>query len=142
MSGLRRALTERQASTDPGSDDPRLMGRTYAIPFDDVWMASVALAQEMRGWTMMLANDEMGRIGALSRSFPMKKETEVIIDIGLDENAQTRVDMAATSRGERGDFGRCRRLIGRFTARLDRKLGAQPGQILDPSRLPTFVERA
>lgn len=142
MNAVVRGLTEKQAATAPDSEDRRLTGRTYAIPFEDVWRASVELAGELRGWTLIIANDRAGRIDALARTFFRKTETEVVVSIGLDENAQTRVDLSAKTRTERRDFGRSRRLIGDFVRRLDRKLGASPGQILDPALLPRLQESA
>ena len=38
------ALREDRAVTDPASPDSRLVGRTYAIPFEQVWNAAAALA--------------------------------------------------------------------------------------------------
>lgn len=141
MSRIVRGLTEHEARTDPASEDARLLGRTYAIPFETVWQASTSLAnRRIRGWTLMNANDKTGRIDALTRTLFRKTETEVVVTIGLDENAQTRVDLAAKTRTERGDFGLSRRLIGRFLERLDRELDAGPGQILDPTGLPRFQE--
>lgn len=142
MNAVVRGLTEKEAATAPDSEDRRLLGRTYAIPFEDVWQAATALSRDLRGWTMVIANDRTGRIDALARTVFRKTETEVVISIGLDENGQTRVDLAAVTRTERRDFGRCRRLIGLFLRRLDRKLRARPGQILDPARLPRFQESA
>lgn len=135
-------LTEKRASTAPDSEDRRLLGRTYAITFEEVWQAATALSRNIRGWTLVIANDRSGRIDALARSFVRKTETEVVIEIGLDENAQTRVDLSAVTRTEIRDFGRSRRLIGLFLRKLDRKLEARPDQILDPARLPRHRESA
>ena len=71
--------------------------------------------------------------------FPFKA-ADVRIEIGLDENAQTRVDVTSQSRTERGDLGRSRRAIGRFLHRLDEDLDATPGQILDASGGPAWLQ--
>lgn len=143
MSAIVRALTEKEAATAPDHEDERLRGRTYSIRFEDVWQASiVVIRKQLRGWTLVLDDDRAGRINALATSMLRGLETEVIVSVGLDENGQTRVDLTAESRTERRDWGRSRRLIGRFTQKLDRQLGASPGQILDPASLPHFQESA
>ena len=143
MSTLVNALTEKEAATAPDSEDLRLRGRTYTIPFDPVWEASIAVIRnKLRGWVVVLDDDRAGRITALSTSFFRRLETEVIVKIGLDENGQTRVDVRAVSRTERRDWGRSRRLIGAFIGKLDRELGVVPSQILDPALLPHLQESA
>lgn len=138
-----RGLTEKEAATSPEADDDRLRGRTYSIPFDTVWEASIAVIRKRsRRWTLVLDDDRAGRIDALSTSLFRGLETEVVIRIGLDENGQTRVDATSRSRTDIRDYGRCRRLIGRFMRKLDRELGASPGQILDPALLPHLQESA
>ena len=138
---LVRGLTEKSAETSPDAEDPRLRGRTYTIPFDDVWEASLAVIRHRLGrWTVVLDDDRAGRIDALATSALRGLETEVVVRLGLDENGQTRVDLRATSRTDVRDFGRCRRLIGRFTHRLDRQLDPRPDQILDPMTMPRFQQ--
>lgn len=134
MSGVQRGLTHR-AQTHPASPDPGLRGRTYAIPFEDVWQGSLALANGgLMGWSVVRADDQAGIIEALSRSLALRQIDEVRIEIGLDQNAQTRVDLWSASRGVRTDWGRNRRRVGSFLRKLDRQLDASPGQILDPTQ--------
>ncbi|MEM7417672.1 MAG: hypothetical protein AAF389_19445 [Gemmatimonadota bacterium] len=133
MKAILDGLTHNQAFTSPEADDPRLRGRTYAIPFETVWQGSVGLGGGgLHGWSIESADDQQGIIQAAVRARLLAPEVVVRIDIGLDENAQTRVDLSATARTERGDFGRSRRLVRSFLERLDRKLGADPSQILEP----------
>ena len=141
MKGIVRGLQENQAFTDVASADPGLVGRTYAIPFEAVWQASIGLGGGgLRGWSIASANDQTGVIKANVRAGMISPEVVVRVDIGLDRNAQTRVDLAATSRTERGDLGRSRRLVARFLKNLDRRLEARPNQIWDPAELPLFEE--
>jgi hypothetical protein len=143
LSRIARSLTEKDAETAPGAEDPRLRGRTYTIRFEDVWQAAITvIRRKLRGWVVVIDNDRMGRIDALATSLFRGVETEVVVMIGLDENGQTRVDLCATTRTETRDWGRSRRLIGRFTRKLDRELEAKPHQILDPALLPPFQESA
>lgn len=140
MKGVLKGFTENQASTDLHGEDPRLRGRTYAIPFEAVWQASNRLGGGgLRGWSIESADDQRGVISAHVSGGLISSEVTVRINIGLDANAQTRVDLAATSSTERGDFGRSGRLIARFMRRLDVKLQARPDQIWDP-REPTLFE--
>lgn len=137
---LLRGLTESRAATDPRSADRRLQGRTYAIPFDDVWRAALQLAGGgARGWSLHLADDQEGVIEATTKTLLFGIEGEVRIEIGLDENAQTRVDLMSYSLKHRADLGRNRRTIGRFLRRLDRQLQARPDQILDATRAPAWL---
>lgn len=141
MKGILRGLTENRATTDPSSDDERLRGRTYAIPFEDVWQGAKALASGgLKGWTLWVADDQAGVMEASTSSFLFLKAADVRIRIGLDENAQTRVDLTTASRTERGDFGRARRTTGAFLRRLDAVLQAGPAQILDASRTAAWAE--
>jgi len=122
-----RALTANVAETAPEAEDPRLRGRTYAIPFDAVWRAATDLAGSLRGWTVTGSDDCEGIIQAEARTLVMRFVDDVTIRIRLDENAQTRVDMRSASRKGVGDFGTNARRIGRFMRLLDRRLVERAG---------------
>jgi hypothetical protein len=140
LKDILRGLTESRAETDPTSTDHRLLGRTYAIPFEQVWQAAMKLASGgLRGWTLWVADDQEGVIEA-STNPPLVAAADVRVSIILDENAQTRVDLTSASRTERGDWGRSRRNIGRFIRRLDVLLEAAPAQILDATRTVAWPE--
>ncbi len=139
--GVFNGLTDTGASTDPASHDGRLLGRTYAIPFDRVWTAATRLAGgELRRWSISSADDLSGVISAGTRPRFFGHGDRVKIEIGLDENAQTRVDLSGSSRSERPDLGRNRRAIGRFLKQLDHALDAKPEQILDPTKAPAWLD--
>lgn len=141
MNPILRGLTEHRAVTDPTSEDRRLLGRTYAIPFESVWQASTRLAGGgIRGWALWVADDQSGLIEA-SANPVLGPSADVRITVGLDENAQTRVDLTSASRTTRGDLGRSRRNIGTFLKRLDKLLEARPDQILDATRTPAWLVR-
>ena len=93
------------AETDPWSDDPRLLGRTYAIPFDVVWRACLELVTNRGRWVLLHSNDLVGVIGVRCTTRSLKG---------------------------RHDFGTNTRRIGRFLLRLDKHLGAGRGTIIDP----------
>jgi len=140
LNALLRGLTENRAGTDPTSEDGRLTGRTYAIPFEDVWQAATRLAGGgLKGWSLWVADDREGFIEA-SANFLVGPAADVRVEIGLDHNAQTRVDLTSATRTERGDMGRSRRIIGLFLGRLDKMLDAGPGQILDATRMAAWLE--
>jgi hypothetical protein len=141
LDGILRGLTENRAETDPASPDRRLTGRTYAIPFEDVWQAAKRLASgELPGWSLWVADDQAGRIEASRSKLLFLPAADILVRIGLDDNAQTRVDVSSTSRTERGDLGRSRRTIGTFLRRLDDALDVRPGQILDPTRAQAWQD--
>jgi hypothetical protein len=143
LKGILSRIFENEARTDPEASDPRLRGRTYAIPFEDVWQASISLCGGgLRRWTLTGADDQSGVIEAATRSVILGIEDDVRVQIVLDYNAQTRVDMQAVSRVDRGDLGRTRRAIGRFFRRLDRRLKADPNQILATKRLGVGQEES
>ncbi len=143
MNGILRGLRENQAKSDAQAVDPRLRGRTYAIPFEDVWQASIGLCGGgLRRWAISSSDDRAGVIEVIARAALLGPDVDIRVLISLDHNAQTRVDLWAAARTERGDLGRTRRLVGRFLKRLDRGLKATPAQILDPALLPVFEDQS
>ena len=116
-----RALTTSVAETAQAHEDARLRGRTYAIPFEDVWNAAHAVATVgLRGWRVVTSDDEEGVINAEATTLLRRKVDDVVIRITLDENAQTRVDARSSARQGRGDWGRNARRLNRFFHALDR----------------------
>jgi hypothetical protein len=131
VSGL-ASLTGHRAETSPAASDPRLRGRTYAIAFEEVWTAAVALASRgLPRVTLRGADDRSGRIEAEGTSRILGRIDDISIRVGLDENAQTRVDMHSVAREPKTDLGRNRRRVAAFFRGLDAALDAAPHQILD-----------
>jgi hypothetical protein len=131
---LRAALRENQAHTHPEHPDMTLRGRTYAIPFAQVFAAAAEMASGgLRGWTRVMADEDLGILQAESQTLVLRFVDDVEIRISLDENAQTRVDMSSTSRVGRGDLGQNARRIREFFRVLEKRIGAGPGKILDPT---------
>jgi hypothetical protein len=121
--------------TTPGSVAP---GRTYAIPFDAVWKAALALADGgFEGWHLQGADDGRGVIRARREGALLRKEIEVHIGIGLDENAQTHVELEARPSG-RSDPRMGRRTMAMFMDRLDAALDAVGTPIGDAPCAPTW----
>ena len=123
------------AETAQAHEDPRLRGRTYAIPFEDVWNAAMALATVgLRRWRVVASDDEEGVIRAEATTFWRKRIDDVVIRVTLDENAQTRVDASSATR-EGSAWGRNERRLRRFFEALDKaviearrqRLGARKG---------------
>ena len=139
---LTQALATNRAQTDPSSDDPRLLGRTYAIPFDVVWHGCMKLVQERSRWSLVHADDLVGFIRVLCTTMVFRFEDDLEIRIVLDEHALTRVDARSCSRKNRADLGVHARRVGRFFERLDRALGAGPGKILDPRATARLMRQA
>ncbi|HIC64294.1 MAG TPA: DUF1499 domain-containing protein [Gemmatimonadetes bacterium] len=134
MKWILQGLSGNHAHTDVSATDPRLRGRTYAIPFDGVWKAALKVSnKQMRGWSVLYIDDQTGVIVAEALRLPWRDKDDVRISIGLDKNGQTRVDLRSTSRQGKRDWGRNHRRILSFLRLLDRELSARPDQILNQS---------
>lgn len=98
---IRRGLPRVDVRTAPTHEDGRLRGRTYPIPFEDVWQAALALSDgALKGWRVISSDDHDGIITAEAhRRWPAATD-RVILRIGLDRDAQTRVDAEAAAWGE------------------------------------------
>lgn len=122
---LKRAFTCIAAETSPEADDPRLRGRTYSIPFEEVWQAALALARSgLPGWRLRSADDLAGIINAEAKNRLLRSTDDVRIRISLDPNAQTRVDARSSRRHGRADLGTNARRLTRFFKALDTRVGA------------------
>ncbi|MCI0437350.1 MAG: DUF1499 domain-containing protein [Gemmatimonadetes bacterium] len=123
---LYRALTRHVAETSSHADDPRLRGRTYAVPFEEVWQAALTLTRNrLRGWRLRSADDLAGIINAVSKSRLLGSIHDVKIRVSLDKNAQTRIDARSASRTSRADLGANARRLVRFFRALDKMLEQQ-----------------
>jgi len=122
---MRKALGDGGAETRPDANDPRFRGRTYAIPFEDVWQAALALLEKV-GCALRLANDRDGIIIAEASAVFPRRIDDVTISVVLDKNAQTRVDMRSIARDGKSDLGANARRVTRFFELLDRRLAEQP----------------
>lgn len=120
-----RALTRNRARTSPVEADRRLRGITCAIPFERVWQSALALAKRRRGWRVLEADDVQGRIRAEARTL-LRFTHDVEIDVTLDGNGQTRLDLISASRVGKADFGKNARRIARFLRALRKELGKRP----------------
>jgi uncharacterized protein (DUF1499 family) len=114
-----RAFTRTGAETSPESDDPRLLGRTYAVPFETVWQAALRLAGGLPGWRIRSSDDLAGIINAEAKSRIRRRVSDVKIRISLDPNAQTRIDARSASREGRADLGANARRLHSFFRGLD-----------------------
>ncbi len=139
---LAKALTTNRAETDPSSDDPRLLGRTYAIPFEAVWRSCLSLVRERSGWRLLQSDDLVGFIRVRCTTRLFRQEGDLEIRIGLDEHGLTRVDLRSRSRTRRADLGVNARRVGRFSKKLDESLGAGQGKILDPRETARLTRQA
>lgn len=129
-------LTRNMAFTEPNAEDRRLRGRTYAIPFDDVWRASVSLvAQGLSRWELRHSDDQEGIIRGEVHGRLKRFDSLVTIRITLDMDAQTRVDALVAAREGRGDMGTSARRLRRFFSALDRELERVRGRTIESARL-------
>ena len=137
---LLRGLVRNRTETDPFAADRRLRGRTYAITFERVWTAAVALCGgALPRWSLLCANDQAGIIRAQALTRVFRRPHDIEIRIRLDENGQTRVDVASVLLNSGRDLGANARRIAAFLNGLDAQLGATGDQILDATRAPQFT---
>jgi hypothetical protein len=127
MGRLIRALTRNRAWTDPESPDRRLRGRTYAVPFAEVWRAALETARERPRWTVTEADARDGEIMVEARTTLWRFVDDVSIRVWLDETGATRVDLTSASRVGAADLGTNARRIARFLHALDRRLAPRAG---------------
>jgi hypothetical protein len=107
--------------------DARLRSRVHDIPFEDVWQAALALASgDLRGWTLISANDQQGIIRAEGRTFPFRAIDDVTIRVVLDDDARTWVDASSAARAPGRDFGRNGKRVAKFFAALEDLLVRRP----------------
>ncbi len=131
-----RGFTRNVAFTTPEAEDPRMRGRTYAIPFEEVWQASLHLVDGgLRRWELLEADDREGIVRGVAGSLLDRFSSAVTIRITLDFNAQTRVDALSAARTGRYDLGSNARKLRKFFRALDRTLGKALGQEIETLRV-------
>lgn len=123
MRSVVEGLTRNVAFTLPDSPDERLQGRTYAVPFEEVWQAaSRLLGGGIERWELRETDDEDGILRGVAVGRVDWLAGAVTVRITLDPDAQTRVDALSASRTARGDLGANARHLYRFFTALDREL--------------------
>jgi len=116
----RRAVVGNRTETRPDHDDPGLRSRTYAVPFDRVWRGALEIVASRMGWRLLHEDDLEGVIRVAAKTPVLRFTDDVEIRIGLDADAQTRVDVTSASRVGRIDLGTNARRVRRFLKHLDR----------------------
>ena len=71
-----------RAETDPGSDDPRLSGRTYAIPFEKVWRTCMKFVEGHGRWRLLQADDLAGFIRVRCTTMVFRFDTDDVHPCG------------------------------------------------------------
>lgn len=105
--------------TSPDHADARLTGRTYAIPFEDVWQGALRIIGSRKRWTLDSADDQEGVIVASVKAIHTRFDSSVRLRIGLDDDGQTRVDAATDMPRAFADMGLNARRIAGFLRALD-----------------------
>ncbi len=118
-----KALRTNSAQTHANSEDPRLKGRTYLVPFAQVWDEIVNMIEARSRWTLISADEASGSVRAEARTLVFRFVDDVQVKVKLDDNALTRVDMWSSSRVGNADLGTNARRIAGFFRELDRRLG-------------------
>jgi hypothetical protein len=98
-----------------------------------VWRAAVALSEGgLPGWRILAADASAGTIDAEATSPVLRRRSTVRIQVALDENAQTRVDLKVRAlTGRFPHLGRNARFVGTYLSALDSAAGANPRNILN-----------
>ena len=112
----RRELVDTRGATGPD-------GRTYAIPFADVWDAVAARVAAQRGWELVHADEERGLFTIVCRSRLRRSVDDLSIWVRLDEDGLTRLDVRAGSREGRQTPGANRKRVTELLQALDDALG-------------------
>ncbi|NJD09368.1 MAG: DUF1499 domain-containing protein [Gemmatimonadetes bacterium] len=108
--------------TGPDAADPRLRGRTYAIPFEDVWQGTLRLVRgKLRGWSLEFADDREGVVNARVATRLKWFHGVIEVRVGLDADAQTRVDASSATPDAFHDLGLSARRLRQFFQALDRE---------------------
>jgi hypothetical protein len=109
-------------TTSPQHADARLRGRTYSIPFEDVWQGALRMIREkLKGWSLDTADDTEGIINVDIRGIHSRLNGVLRVRIALDGNGQTRVDVRSSTPAAFTDFGVNARRVDRFFRGLDRE---------------------
>lgn len=111
-----------QARTRLDHPDPGLRGRVYPIPFPEVWGAVGSEASTRPGWSITGTDPRAGTLRAEVRTRKLKHTHDVRVEMSLDENGFTRVDVESSSRKGFADLGANARRIRRFLDALDSRL--------------------
>lgn len=98
-------------------------GRTYTVPFAEVWDAATADIRARRGWEIVHADEERGLLTIVCRSRLRRGSDDLSVWVRLDEFGLTRVDARACSREGRASPGANRRRVVEFLEALDETLG-------------------
>ncbi len=112
----RRELIDTRAGGGPE-------GRTYTVPFAEVWDAATADIRGRRGWEIVHADEERGLLTVVCRSRLRRSSDDLSVWVRLDEYGLTRVDARAGSREGRLSPGANRRRIVELLEALDEALG-------------------
>ena len=113
--------------------------RVLGWPATGTSRAATALASGgSRRWQLVSADDQAGIILAEVRTLLSRRTGDARVEIGLDDNGQTRVDLRVVMRGTRQDMGGAARIVASFVKALDASLQARPDQILDATRTPSW----
>lgn len=114
-----RTASARADTRSPGGPP----GRTYFVPFAQVWDVLVKEIGRRRGWTLVHADEGLGLLTVACRPAWPRRLDDLTVWVELDDNGLTRVDMRSTPRSGRRDFGANARRIRELTDHLDRELG-------------------
>lgn len=116
------SVIRNRARTRADHPDPYLRGRVYPVPFPKVWGAVGAEASTRSGWSITGTDPRAGTLRAEVRTRKLKHTHDVRVEMSLDENGFTRVDVESSSRKGFADLGANARRIRRFLEALDARL--------------------
>ena len=103
-------------------------GRTYSVPFAQVWDSIVAEVQGRSRWRLVHSDEGLGLLTVTCRPRLQRRVDDLAIWVSLDENGFTRVDLRSGPRAtEKRPDGLLKpshgRRIATLLASLDKRLG-------------------
>jgi uncharacterized protein (DUF1499 family) len=119
---LREWFTKNLWVTTPDHPDPFFRPRRYACPKAEVAEKVSRVLEDLPGWKLEEYRENQGRFHAVRRAFPWNLTADVHIYVVQGLDGTTKLEAVSRSRTGRGDFGRNKRNLREFLARMDRIL--------------------
>jgi len=119
--GFKDWMTKNMYVTAPKDRDPFFHPRSYKGSKAEVVQAVQEVISTLGNWKMSEYKEIQGRVHAIRRGAWLGFEDDVNIYVVQGSDGITRLEMTSQSRALKGDWGRNRRNVKEFLARMDAK---------------------